>query len=101
MLRHTRRLLGTPVPPEVENAAAVWAPSPPLRALMDWLFTQYFVPEPPTRPRRGARLARWLLFMRSHWLRMPPLLLARHLTVKAWRRIQERFKRTPKVEKDV
>ena len=38
------------------------------------------------RPRRRAGLARWLLYVRSHWLRMPPLLLARHLLRKSLRR---------------
>jgi hypothetical protein len=31
--------------------------------------------------------------MRAHWLRMPPLMLARHLAIKAWRRVRERFAR--------
>jgi len=101
MLRQTQRLLGTPVPAEVDTACAVWSPPPPLTALMDRLFTQYFVPESPDRPRHGARVARWLLYMRAHWLRMPPLLLARHLAVKGWRRIRERFQRKPKDETDV
>jgi len=30
----------------------------------------------------GAPVAAWLLFVRSHWLRMPPWLLAYHLSVK-------------------
>jgi hypothetical protein len=92
-LRCTRRLLGTPIPDGVMDAAAVWAPVRPVRALMDWLFMQYFVPEPAARPRRGAALAREMLYMRSHWLRMPPLMLARHLAIKAWRRVRERFVR--------
>jgi hypothetical protein len=32
------------------------------------------------------RLSGWLLFMRSHWLRMPPGMLAKHLIGQAWRR---------------
>lgn len=35
-----------------------------------------------TRP--ATRLA---FYLRSHWIRMPPLLLARHLGIKAWRRV--------------
>lgn len=34
----------------------------------------------------GQRISGWLLFLRSHWLRMPPLMLARHLFRQAWRR---------------
>lgn len=101
VLRYTRALLGTSIPPAAESAAAVWAPNALLIVLMDWLFTQYFVPEPPERPRRAASLARGLLYLRSHWLRMPPLLLARHLSVKAMRRVRERFERKPKGDEDV
>jgi len=38
-------------------------------------------------PSRDARTwaASWLLYLRSHWLRMPPGLLARHLATKALR----------------
>ena len=32
----------------------------------------------------GEGLARWLLFVRSHWLRMPLHLLVPHLVRKAW-----------------
>lgn len=32
------------------------------------------------------RLSGWLLFLRSHWLRMPPWMLAKHLLGQAWRR---------------
>lgn len=35
----------------------------------------------------GTRLA---FYVRSHWLRMPPLLLARHLSIKAWKRVRAR-----------
>lgn len=37
--------------------------------------------------RGGTRLA---FYVRSHWLRMPPLLLARHLSIKAWKRARAR-----------
>jgi hypothetical protein len=40
----------------------------------------------PYRHAGGERLAQWLLFVRSHWLRMPPLLLLRHLSTQIWRR---------------
>ena len=65
--------------------ASAWAPSALLFPLMDWLWAQRFTPEPPWRGRRGAASARWLLYVRAHWLRMPPLMLARHLSFKALR----------------
>ncbi|HTS53573.1 MAG TPA: nucleotidyltransferase family protein, partial [Burkholderiales bacterium] len=95
MLRHTQRLLGTPVPPEVDRRAAASAPAPPLKLLMDSLFATAFVPKPVTQSRSAAGFARLLLYLRSHWLRMPPILLMRHLTIKAVRRARERFERQP------
>ena len=92
-LRYTRRLLGTPIPGGVMEAVAVWTPVRSVRALMDWLFMQYFVPEPAEMPRRGAALARWMLYLRAHWLRMPPLMLTRHLAIKALRKAREHFER--------
>jgi hypothetical protein len=42
------------------------------------------------RPTNGATgLAQRALYVRAHWLRMPPLLLARHLVVKALRPRQD------------
>jgi hypothetical protein len=34
-----------------------------------------------------------MLYVRSHWLRMPPLLLIQHLTRKALRRVIEKWKK--------
>lgn len=95
MLRQTRRVFGTPIPPEVEKAAAVWGPGPILNFVMDRLFAHRFACDPPERRRAGAGIAGWLLYVRSHWLRMPMPLLARHLSVKALRRVKERFERKP------
>ena len=78
-----------PIPVDVMQRVDVWAPPRLLRPLMDWLFRQRFMPEPPFRSRPGAGLARWLLYIRAHWLRMPPAMLVRHLTVKALRRARE------------
>lgn len=89
MLRYAHALLATPVPPEVQQAVAAWAPPALLRPPMDWLFQKRFVPGAPLRPQRATVFARWLLFLRAHWLRMPAPLLARHLAVKALRRLRE------------
>ena len=101
MLRYTKRILRTPIAPHCQNAAAAWAPSPMLLGLMDWIFEQRFMPESPETPRRGAAFARWLYYVRTHWLRMPPLLLVRHLTIKAARRVRERWRRDSAVTENV
>lgn len=87
-LRYAVRFLDTPVPADVVRAAEVGRPPSLLRGLMDTLFLQTLRPE-----RAGAALAslaRGSLYVRAHWLRMPPLLLARHLTVKALRREEKK-----------
>ena len=80
-LRYARRLLGTPVPPEVVTALQAHAPGPPVRRLMDALFERVLAP--PDLDDRGQALARQLLFLRGHWLKMPLHLLVYHLGHKA------------------
>jgi hypothetical protein len=78
-LRYAERLLGTPVPDTLADARARWAPPAPVRRLMDVLITQTLHGE--THAFAGASAL--ALYTRSHWLRMPPLMLARHLARKA------------------
>jgi hypothetical protein len=55
---------------------------------MDRLVPRAMLPAHPDRlPPFGARLAQFLLYVRSLWLRMPPWLLATHLARKGWRRM--------------
>jgi hypothetical protein len=78
-LRYAERLLGTPVPDTLADARARWAPPAPVRRLMDVLITETLHGE--THAFAGASAL--ALYTRSHWLRMPPLMLARHLARKA------------------
>ncbi|MBF0127377.1 MAG: nucleotidyltransferase family protein, partial [Magnetococcales bacterium] len=54
---------------------------------MGWLVPRALLPLHPDRRRDGpgAGFARWCLYLRAHWLRMPPGLLLRHLARK-WAR---------------
>jgi hypothetical protein len=81
-LRYTHRILGTPIPPEV--LTEVTDPGLGRAALkaMDSLVTAAFIPSAPGAPGLRTSGARSLLWMRSHWLRMPPGLLLRHLLCK-------------------
>lgn len=83
-LRWSVRLLGTTVPSEVMAQARAGAPNPLLLALMDQLLGRALLPLHPTCARRLDGLARSLLYVRGNWLRMPPLLLSRHLFHKAF-----------------
>ena len=83
-LRYCAHVLQTPVPPAVTAALAPAAPSRALQALMDALFSRALMPAHATCDRPFSASARWLLYVRGNWLRMPPLLLARHLFHKAF-----------------
>ena len=82
-LRFAERLLGTPVPAELAPAMARIAPPAPVRAAMDALIGIAITPDQPAHPRRRIGVARRLLTVRHHWLRMPPVMLVRHLAHKA------------------
>ena len=83
-LRYTRRILDTPVPESVNQALKTVRPPWLLLQTMDRLIDQVALSEHPRH--WGPATARRLLYIRSHWLRMPPWLLARHLGHKAWLR---------------
>lgn len=85
-LYFARETFGTAVPDEALRAAAAGRPSSLSLALMSDLIGRAMPPEDENRPVAGVGFARWLLFIRSHWLRMPPLMLARHLSIKFLRR---------------
>lgn len=83
-LVHVERLFGGCVPSTHRNAVDAMRPPWPQRAVMRWLLTVGLRPHHPSCRRAGDGLARWLLFVRSHWLRMPLRLLLPHLLRKAW-----------------
>jgi hypothetical protein len=86
LLRYTERLLGTEIPQAVQEQAKKGAPNAILRAVMDALFLRALTPPRLSGAQPGRAFAFWLLYLRSHWLKMPPLLLIKHLSIKAWRR---------------
>ncbi|MBL8286365.1 MAG: nucleotidyltransferase family protein [Rubrivivax sp.] len=78
-------VLGTPVPAEVARAVQAFGPGWPLRAPMAALWHRAVRSRHPAAAPAGTGAALFALYLRGHWLRMPPLLLARHLAVKALR----------------
>lgn len=84
--RYGEFLLGTPIPAPAKAGLAAMSPSLLTRGLMDWLAVEALVPDTIFHPRRGRALPCFLMYLRSHWLRMPPLMLARHLATKAFKR---------------
>jgi len=83
-LRYTQWLLGTLVPPAALAALAGAAPKPLLLVLMDALFKRALLPAHASCSDRLTGIARFLLYVRGNWLRMPPLMLTRHLWHKAF-----------------
>jgi len=81
-------LLGTPVPDEVITQARAQAGIGRVHwAAMCWLWRRVLRTAHSQARLGGQGLAGFALYVRAHWLRMPPLLLARHLSIKAWKRL--------------
>lgn len=81
-LRFGQQLLGTPVPEEIVERMKRWAPLAPIGWLMNRLVPAALMPQHPDRRSGSGALGRLLLYLRSHWLRMPPWLLVYHLAYK-------------------
>jgi hypothetical protein len=82
-LRYTSRVWNTKIPPSVMQQARVHGPPAPLSVLMDNIWMRVLRSPHASAAPALQGVALWALFVRGHWLRMPPLLLARHLAVKA------------------
>lgn len=99
-LRYGAQILQTPVPPDVLERCPA-APSAPHRALMDLLFPAAFATAHHTMRTPMSGIAEFVLYVRSHWLRMPPHLLLPHLIRKSWtRRTEGWFERGKDVQKE-
>jgi hypothetical protein len=83
-LRYGGRLLHTAIPAAASAAADAGRPNRLLLALMDSLFGRALLPPHASCADRYTPAARGLLYIRANWLRMPPLMLARHLLHKAF-----------------
>lgn len=75
------RLAGLVVPGGLREGIRRDAPAAPVARLMAWLIDQALAPDGLGLAR--SALANRLLFIRSHWVRMPPGMLVRHLWHKA------------------
>jgi hypothetical protein len=83
-LRYAAQILHTPIPSEAMEAARIGRPGRLTLTLMDALFSRALMPDHPSCSDWLTGTARWMLYVRANWLRMPPLLLARHLFHKAF-----------------
>lgn len=86
-LHYARTLLGASIPASILDYAEKNAPPRVVGCLMDKLVPRALYPLHPDHPSQLTEFCRLLLFVRSHWIRMPPWLLAYHLTYKTVMRV--------------
>jgi len=85
-LQALSRVLGTPIPTATSREALGFRPPLPVALWMNRTLAEVLAPIDPQRwpPAHRGRL--WLLYVRSHWLRMPAHLLVPHLVRKSLRK---------------
>ncbi|MHB1198047.1 MAG: nucleotidyltransferase domain-containing protein [Polaromonas sp.] len=85
-LHHTQRLLGTGTPLELRRELQDILPDWMTRRVLSVLLNRALQPRHPSCDGPFSDFARWLLYVRAHYLRMPWYLIVPHLTRKAWMR---------------
>lgn len=86
-VRYSRKYLQTQVPERFLDRMERWRPSGFALTVMDAVVERVLIATP--WPRKiDASVSRKFLYIRAHWLRMPPYLLLPHLTRKLFRKGQ-------------
>jgi len=91
-LRYTSRIFQTPVPQDILKVTEQSSPNKIRQKLMDSLFLRALMPDHKSCDDRWSGLARWSLFVRSHWLKMPFYLLVPHLLRKVFMQLRGKDK---------
>ena len=86
-LRYSSKFLATDIPLQTVKAIEKYAPPGAQRQVMDICYVHALRPVE-SRHAWQSRLARFALFLRSHWIRMPMHLLIMHLSRKAFLRLK-------------
>lgn len=86
-LRLARRFFDTPMPIAVLRALP-YGRGPATASWLERIYERALSSVADSRADALAGLARQLIYLRAHGLRMPPWQLARHLGIKAWRRLR-------------
>lgn len=91
-LRYANVIFQTAIPAEVLDRCRAESTGRMRLALMDFLFLRAFEPDHDSCQKPYGGLAKELLYIRSHYIRMPMRLLLPHLFRKAWlRRVGARW----------
>jgi hypothetical protein len=85
-LFHSERILGLRVPEGLIARYQSLGPSRISKLWMAWMLGHALRPEHPSCEHPLTGIARWMLYVRSHLLRMPLRLVIPHLIRKAWMR---------------
>jgi len=86
-LRYVKLILKFSVSAEMVNSLNKNTPSGLMIPIMDFLFIRALMPDHVSCNDRWTGLARWLLYIRSHWLRMPLYQLIPHLLRKSYKQL--------------
>jgi len=81
-IRFMRHYFDTPVP--ADAVTDIGAAAPRLPRVMDYLFKRGLAPRHPSCTLPLTSIGHQILYLRSHYLRMPLYLLLPHLIIKAW-----------------
>ena len=86
-LHYCSLIMKTSIPESVlVRVDAAGAPNLIMKKVMDFLFMRALRPDHPSCDLSFTSVARFLLYIRSHYLKMPMHLLIPHLARKAWKR---------------
>lgn len=94
-LRYSELILETPIPSEVKAAAKIGSPAFLTLLLMDNCYLRALEPVHPSTFTLKIWVARFVLYVRSHWIRMPFQLLAYHLGRKVFMRASVKEEEKP------
>ncbi len=84
-LNFCSKILHSPIPPPVLEQIADMAKVGKIsQYLMDLLFLRALIPDHSTYNVTGSQVSQFLLFVRSHWIKMPWYILIPHLSRKGW-----------------
>lgn len=100
-LRYTKAILGTPIPESVYSASKVGRPNWLILFVMDVCYFRALRPVHVSTTSFSSRPARFALYVRSHWVRMPLHLLAYHLARKALAKKEPQLLEKPTVNAEV
>lgn len=81
-----RDLLGTNISSRIVDDLRINANRTPVRQLLCFFMGRQLTSLSPGQRGFTTTVSGWVLFLRSHWIKMPPLLLARHLVTQIRRR---------------